>query len=281
MARPVSGSLSPLSRVVFGLVGLGLGHEGLGLLLVVEGPEDLVRLLALVPPDVVGVLGVFVVVAVGGVTVEDRAAESRAFDAVAVGAEGVVPAGQHPLKRLVGTGLAENGHAVVLEAAGVVFHLLHEPFVAVLAAEVLHDLLAEGLLLGGHVVDRRLDDVPVVADLLPQGMVEREADEFALFRAEASCRTARRPFRRPRKGSGRLGLPGRGRGPADQGNRPGEGAGGHRPDKVATRDGRANRAVRRRHFPVVDLCHGSRSPCIEFDFGEGLSTTDQRKDVSN
>ena len=70
---------------------------------------------------------------------------------------------------------------VVLEAAVVVFHLLHEPFVAILAAKILHDLLAEGFLLGAQIVDRRLDDVPVVADPLPQRMVEREADHFSLF----------------------------------------------------------------------------------------------------
>ena len=169
MARPVSASLAPLSWIVFGLVGLGLGHEGLGLLLVVQGPEDLVGLLALVPPDVVGVLGVLVVVAVGGVAVEDRPAERGPFDAVAVGAKGVVPAGQDPLERLVGPRLAEDGHVVILEAARVVVHLLREPLVAVLAAKVLHDLLAEGLLLGAQVADRRLDDGPVVADLASAG----------------------------------------------------------------------------------------------------------------
>ena len=80
--------------------------------------------------------------------VEDRPAEGRPLDAVAVGPEGVVPAGEDPLERLVGARLAEDGDVVVLEPAGVVLHLLLEPLVALLAAEALEDLLAEGLLLG-------------------------------------------------------------------------------------------------------------------------------------
>ena len=148
MARPVGGRSFPLSLMVFGSSASALVDESLGLLLFVQGPEDLVGLLALIPPDVVGVLGVLVEVAVGGMAVEDRATEGGAFDAVAVGAEGIVPAGQDPLERLVGPRLAENGHMVVFESPRVVFHLLHEPLVALLAAEVLHDLPAEGLLLG-------------------------------------------------------------------------------------------------------------------------------------
>ena len=95
-----------------------------------------------------------------------------------------MPAGEDPLERLVGPRLAEDGHVVALESAGVVFHLLHEPLVAILAAQVLHDLLAEGLLLGVQVADRRLDDGPVVADPLPQWVVEREAEQLALFRGD-------------------------------------------------------------------------------------------------
>ena len=66
-------------------VGVGFGDERLGFLLVVERLVDLVGLNALIPPDVVGVFGVLVV-AVRGMTVEDRAAEGDAFDAIAVGA---------------------------------------------------------------------------------------------------------------------------------------------------------------------------------------------------
>ena len=150
--------------MVLWFVGLGLGDKRLGLLLVVQGLEDLVGLLALIPPDVVRVLGVLVVVAVGGVAVEDRPAERGAFDAVAVGAERVVPAGQDPLKRLVGPRLAEDGHVVGVESAGVVVHLLHEPLVAILAAEVLHDLPAEGL--AARSSGRSIDGL-TIAQLLP------------------------------------------------------------------------------------------------------------------
>src|SRR5436305_1730539 len=85
-------------------------------------------------------------VAVRG-AVEDRPAEGRALDAVAVGPERVVPAGEHPFERLVGAGLAEDGDAVVLHPAVVVVHLLLEPLVALLAAKALEDLVAEGPLL--------------------------------------------------------------------------------------------------------------------------------------
>ena len=95
-----------------GVIELGLGQRGLGFLLVVEGLEDLVGLFALVPPDVVGVPGVLVVMAVGRVAVKDRPAEGGPLKAVAVGAQGIVPAGQDPLEGLVGSRLAKDGHVV-------------------------------------------------------------------------------------------------------------------------------------------------------------------------
>ena len=99
-----------------GGVGGFLGDEGLGLLLVVEGLEDLVGGLALEPPDVVGVGGVVGAGAGGVVAVEDGATESAALDAIAVGAEGFVAAGADPFEGLVGAGLSEEGDVVLLEA---------------------------------------------------------------------------------------------------------------------------------------------------------------------
>ena len=172
-----------MSRIERG-VALGLGHEGAGLLPVVERGEDLVRLLPLEAPDVARVLGVVVAGARGVVAVEDRAAEGRALDAVAVGAEGVVPAREHPLERAARVGLAEDGDVVVLEAARVSLHLPLEPLVALVRAEALEDLLAEGLLLRGHVGDVGVDDLPVVVHLLPLGVVERKADQLLLLGRE-------------------------------------------------------------------------------------------------
>ena len=177
---PRAGSFRSLELDGPGVILLGLGNERLGFLLVVQGLEDLVGLFALVPPDVVGVLGVFVVMPIGGVAVEDGPAECRSLQAVTIGAQGIVPAGQHPLERLVGSRLAKDGHVVGVKAARVVVHLLHESFVTVLAAKSLHDLLAKGLLLHVQVADRRLDDLPVVLDHRPQRVVEREANLLAL-----------------------------------------------------------------------------------------------------
>ena len=157
-----------------------LAISALGFLLVVQGLEDLVGLFALVPPDVVGVLGILVEVPVGGVAVEDRPAERRSLETVAIGAQGIVAAGQHPLEGLVGSRLAKDGHVVSVEAPRVVLHLLREALQAVLAAKTLHDLVAKGLLLLVQVVDRRLDDFPVVLDHRPQRVVKREANLLAL-----------------------------------------------------------------------------------------------------
>ena len=162
-------------------VGLALGEQGPGLLLVVEGREDRVGLLALIPPNVVGVLGVVVARPGGVVAVEDRPAEGRPFDAVAVGPEGVVAAGQDPLERLVGAGLAEDGDAVVLDprrrrrpsASGTARNLprckgLED------SSQRARCSLERSLIVG-------LTMCPVVLDLRPLGIVEGEADQLALL----------------------------------------------------------------------------------------------------
>ena len=117
----------------------GLGDQGLLALLAVEGLEDLVGLLGLVVEDVAGQALLRVA---GAVAVDDRAAEGRALDAVAVGAEGDVPAGQLELE-LARARLAEEGDVILAEPAGVVVHLLEEPLVAVLAGDAAEDLVDE------------------------------------------------------------------------------------------------------------------------------------------
>ena len=95
-------------------------------------------------------------------------------------------------------------------------------------------------LLGAQVVDRRLDDRPVVADPLPQRMVEREADDLALFGCDRLVKTSDGGL------GGRVGVGPACAGPAAAAvlpikrNGPGERAGADRLDKVASRDGRAD-----------------------------------------
>ena len=82
-------------------VGLGFRDQRPGLFLVVQCAKDLVGLIALIPPDVVGVLRVLGIVAIGSMAVEDRPAESGSFNAVAIGAQCVVTTREYPLERLV------------------------------------------------------------------------------------------------------------------------------------------------------------------------------------
>ena len=104
-----------------------LRHQGGVALLAVEGLEDLVGLLGLVIEDVAGqpLLPV-----PGTVAVDHRAAERGVRDAVAVGTERDVSAGQFPLE-LAAAGGAEDGDVVLAEPAGVVVHLLLDALVAV------------------------------------------------------------------------------------------------------------------------------------------------------
>src|SRR5690606_26116655 len=98
----------------------------------VEGLEQLVGLLRLVVIQVMA--GLLLTV-----TVDDRTAEGRLLDAVAVGPQREVPAGQFPLE-LPFLRIAEDGAAVLVESAAVVVGLLDEPLVAVLAADAFDDL---------------------------------------------------------------------------------------------------------------------------------------------
>src|SRR5690606_32721672 len=95
-----------------------IAQQGLRALLAVERLEQLVRPLSLVPVDVAAVVG-RLVEALGGVAVEDRAAERRTLDGIAIAPPRNVPARQHELK-LPTARLAEQRDRALLEAFGAV-----------------------------------------------------------------------------------------------------------------------------------------------------------------
>ena len=130
-----------------------------------------------------------------------------------------------------------------------------------------------------HVADRRLDDRPVVIDLRPEGVVEWETDHLALFRGDRLVEPRDGGLGGCPRGRAYLGRSRRGSGPPEEGNRRGERAGADGFDKVAPRYRGTERALDSRRFPVVDLCHGSQSPCPGCDLGEGRRTTDQKEEI--
>ena len=87
-----------------------MGDQRLLLLFAAEHFVNVVRLLSLMPEDIVGMMD-FLVEAAGGVAVENRAAQRDVGFAVAVGANRHVPAG-HDILELVGARLAEDGEAL-------------------------------------------------------------------------------------------------------------------------------------------------------------------------
>ena len=146
--------------------------------------------------DLVGRLGLVVVELLLGVgepvAVDNRSAESRSLDTVAIGPQRQVPTGQFELEPALAR-LAEQRDVVLLEAAIVVFHLLHHAIVAIFAHHAADDLVNQDPLLGGKeiVANRRLGDRPVGADLLAERMIESEGDHLLLSIGERSVELRR------------------------------------------------------------------------------------------
>ena len=130
----------------------------------VESLVQLVRLDRLWPEDV-PLVHRSLVKTIGGVAVEDGAAESDVLRRVAVAANGHVPAGHHELK-LLASRLAKDGDAVLIaEPAGVVAQLPIDPLVPLGLVEPFKNRADDGLLVGSIevVIDVILGDVPVGA----------------------------------------------------------------------------------------------------------------------
>ena len=120
-------------------------------LFAVEHLEDFVGALRLVPVGVARVIGLFVET-LRRVAVEDRAAEGRAFDGVAVAAARAVPAGEHELE-LAGAGLAEERDGGLPPKpclAAVVLDLFVDRLGVFLAVHAHENLLHHLLLVGGE-----------------------------------------------------------------------------------------------------------------------------------
>ena len=121
-------------------------EERLLLLFAIEHLIELVRGLGLRPENVAGVRRAFVE-AIGGVAVEDRAAEGDVVGGVAVAADRHVPAGHHEFE-LLAAGMAENGDAVVRAVAfGVIGQLLVDPLMPFGVDDALEDVADDVLLI--------------------------------------------------------------------------------------------------------------------------------------
>ena len=139
---------------------------------------DLVGQHGLVPEDVAGMVDLLVEAA-RGVAVEDRAAQGHVRLAVAVGADGHVPAGHDELE-LAAARLAEDGAAQAGAprlAAVIVLELLEELLVPVGIEDALEDVENERLLVLGVETagDRRFGDGPEVGDVRAQQAALRDA----------------------------------------------------------------------------------------------------------
>ena len=98
---PRGGAVAQGHRLGLLFLARGGVEQGELALLAIEGGEDFVGAPGLVPVDVAGVRRLFVE-ALGGVTVEDGAAERGAGDAVAVAPAGDVAAGEDELELAAG-----------------------------------------------------------------------------------------------------------------------------------------------------------------------------------
>ena len=139
------------------------------------------------PPDIACMVGLLVKTT-SGVAVEDRPTEGGVLDRVAIGANGQVTAGEHPLE-LAGSGLAEDRAGVLVKATRIVLHLLLKTLVAILGGHALKDLQDHLLLVSiVELADRGglgINDEPVVVDHRALCMVEGHADQLALVVLQA------------------------------------------------------------------------------------------------
>ena len=117
--------------------------------------------------------------------VEDRAAEGRALDRVAVAPGRAVPAREDELE-LAGAGLAEHRDRISAEPAAVFLHMVDDFVVEFRIVQAAEDLLDHCLLVRHEgLSDPRLGDLPVGVDLRPELVVEGKTDLRALLRREA------------------------------------------------------------------------------------------------
>ena len=117
------------------------------------------------PEDVVGVMGLLVdpFPLMG---IEDGTAEGHVLGAVAITAQGHVPAGEDKFK-LVGAGFAEDGDGLPFpEAADVILQLLVPALVPVRIGHPKEDFAEQGLLVGRveFAVNRGVGNFPVVLE---------------------------------------------------------------------------------------------------------------------
>src|SRR5262249_43332701 len=119
------------------------------------------------------------------VAIDDRSAESSFIDAVAVSAQGQVAAGQFPLE-FPRAGGSTHGHAVSADAPGIVLCLADDALVTIFRRDGADDLVDDCPLSGGIevIVDFRLRDMPVSADLLAQLMIKGKGDSRLLLVGE-------------------------------------------------------------------------------------------------
>ncbi len=90
-------------------------------------------------------------------------------------------AGQFELERLVGTRLTKQGNRIILEAAGVVKHLLLETCEAVCRGHPFDNVLDDALLCLGKRADLGLRDLPVGIDRGATFIVQRQRHLILLF----------------------------------------------------------------------------------------------------
>ena len=115
-----------------------------------------------------------------------------------------------------------------------------EAFVAVLGGDALEDFAAELLLVGLEVADAGLDDGPVVADLLAQGVIEGEAELLLLVVREALVEAGDGGFGGGFGGGADGGVGGEDAASRQERGRRGRGRrDSETPDKLSTGEGRA------------------------------------------
>lgn len=176
-----------LDGVVAFLIAAGVA-EGEGALLFIECLEDFIGPLCLKPIGVAFMSGAFIE-ALRGVTIEDRAAESRARLAVAIATACTMTAGEDEFG-LPTAGSAEDGDGGAGESA-VAFVVLIElapDFLLIFLAVQLIEHLADEILLVGleDLAETLRPDVPVVVHLETKRIIPRQADGGALGFIEAA-----------------------------------------------------------------------------------------------
>ena len=125
--------------------------------------------------------------ALGGVPVEDRTTERRAFDGIAVAAACDVPSGEHEFKIACAWPPEQRyGAAAETFLATVVFDLLHDFPGVFRTVEAGENFANQRLLVVGEKFgDLLVRNHPVVVHFRAQRVVEREANGFLLFFVEA------------------------------------------------------------------------------------------------